>query len=101
MLLDQGKAVLLVLLDLSAVFATVDHKLLTVQLASRLSISGVVLDWVICYLLNRAHFLSIGNARSETQNLLRSAPQGSLLSPIFFTIYTQSLGDIVRHHNMK
>ena len=92
---------LLVLLDLSAAFDTVDHKLLTGQLASKLGISGVVLDWVISYLSDRAQFVSIGESRSDTQTLLRGVPQGSVLGPIFFTIYTQPLGDIIRHHNMK
>ena len=57
MSLNQKRAVLLVLLDLLASFDTVDYKLLTGRLASRLGISGVVLDWVISYLSDRAQFV--------------------------------------------
>ncbi len=48
--LDQKKAMLLVLLDLSAAFNTIDHQLLLSQLASRLSINDIILDWILTYL---------------------------------------------------
>ncbi len=92
---------LLVLLDLSAAFDTVNHRLLIGQLALKLRISGVVLDWVISYLSDRTQFVSTSDSKSDTQKLLRDVPQGSVLGAILFTIYTQPLRDIVRRHNMK
>ena len=61
----------------------------------------MVLAWVVSYLSDRAQCVSIGDSRSHTQQLLRGIPHGSVLGPIFFTIYTQPLGDIMRHHNMN
>ena len=99
--LDQRKSVFLVLLDLSAAFDTIDHQLLLGRLAGRIGLSGVPLRWVSSYLTDRTQFLSVSNERSECHQLTNGVPQGSVLGPIFFTIYTQPLGDIVRCHNMK
>ena len=42
----------------------------------------------------------MGESKSSTQHLLRGVPKGSVLGLIFFTIYTQPLGDIVHKHKM-
>ena len=88
MSLDQRKSDFLVLLDLSAAFDTVDHQMLLDRLATRIGLGGVVLDWARSYLLSRTQFVSILDARSESQVLSSGVPQGSVLGPIFFTIYT-------------
>ncbi len=43
--IDQGKAVVLVLLDLSAAFDIVDHDILLHKLHTHLGINGVDLGW--------------------------------------------------------
>ena len=49
---DHGGA-LLVLLDLSAAFDTIDHDILLRRLEERFSITGGVLAWLSSYLSNR------------------------------------------------
>ncbi len=94
------KSVFLVLMDLSAVFDMVDHKLLLDRISKRLGIGRMVRDWIESYLAGRKQAVLVGDTKSSTQHLLRSDPQGSVLGPIFFTIYTQPVGDIVWKHKM-
>ena len=93
-LLDMAhrESVFLVLLDLSVAFDTVNHQLLLDCLAGRVGINGVPLDWIRSYLLGRTQSVSISGEKSVCHQLTSSVPQGSVLGPIFLTIYTQPLG---------
>ena len=99
--IDNKKCVLLVLLDLSAAFDTVDHKILLKRLESRLGIKGSALEWIKSYLTNRTQSVNISGAESDPLELLFGVPQGSVLGPILFTIYTLPLGDILRKHGLS
>ena len=97
--LSKGRAVLLVLLDLSAAFDTVDHDLLIAELAG-LGMGGTVLQWFRSYLTGRVQHVCIGNNRSDAKTLTCGVPQGSVLGPILFTTYTSSLGSLLRRQNI-
>ncbi len=99
MSLDQRKSASHELLDLSASFDTVDHGLLVNHLSSRLGIDP--LEWIHSYLTNRIQFVSGEDYKSGCLNLASGIPQRSVLGSIFFTIYTQPLGDIIHQHNMQ
>ena len=62
---DGGKMSVLVLLDLSAAFDTVDHNILLKRLENWVGLSGTVLNWFKTYFENRKYFVSIGNFTSE------------------------------------
>jgi hypothetical protein len=93
--LDHGNAVLLVLLDLSAAFDTIDHKILLNRLHTRCGIRDTALKWFKSYLGDRTQKVTIGNSYSETEPLKYCVPQGSVLGPILFSIYNSPLGEII------
>ena len=76
--LDKGENAILVLLDLSAAFDTVNHSLLLSRLYERFGISGTVLKWFRSYLSDRPQFVNINEAASTLRNLLVGVPQGSV-----------------------
>ena len=99
--LDHQNIVLLVLLDLSAAFDTIDHDLLLERLSVRVGIKGTALQWFTSYLSNRTQSVHIGKESSDPQPLQFGVPQGSVLGPILFTLYTSPLGDVIAKHGVK
>ena len=97
---DEYGGVILVLLDLSAAFDTIDHDKLLNLLSSRFGVRGSALEWIKSYLTNRKQSVLIYGERSEELELIYGVPQGSVLGPILFTLYTTPLGDICRKHNL-
>ena len=99
-MLDNGKCGILILLDLSAAFDTVVHELLLEDMVL-IGIDDDVLKWFESYLSSRTFSVSIGTAKSESRQLTRGVPQGSVLGPISFSIYTIELSWILKRHDVK
>ena len=99
--IDRYNCVILILLDLSAAFDTVDHAVLLRRLKNCFGITGKPLSWIRSYLSDRTQCVYINGERSSTYQLTCGLPQGSVLGPILYTMYTLPLGNIIRHHNMK
>ena len=86
----HGKTFLLVLLDLSAAFDTVDHQLL-LSYFSDCGVEGTALSLLESYLEDWEQCVAIGESRSEPTTLQYGVPQGSVLGPVLFTVYTGTL----------
>jgi len=99
--IDNKRCVLLVLLDLSAAFDTIDHTTLLDRLSSRFGVKAQALSWFESYLTGRTQSVLIGNSRSEKCNLDFGVPQGSILGPKQFIGYSAPLAEIVKAHGLK
>jgi hypothetical protein len=96
MAMEEGKEALLVHLDLSAAFDTVDDKILIDGLQQCVGQSGSVLKWFLSYLTGRKLAVVVSDGQSACVSLKYGVPQGSVLGPILFTIYNLPLSDIMR-----
>jgi len=94
MAFDQKECVLMVLLDLSAAFDTVDHTILLSRLKHRFGISGSVLSWINSYLSGRQQTVVVGDTASQPKSLSYGVPQGSVLGPVLFSTYISRMSDI-------
>ena len=97
---DRGKPSLLVSLDLSAAFDTIDHSILISRLQTSFGISGPVLAWLRSYLLHRTQLVKIGSSSSTIFALDSGVPQGSVLGPILFSVYVSPIGCIASLYNL-
>ena len=98
---DQGFVSVLVLLDLSAAFDTIDHAILLQRLEQLISIKGTALSWFKSYFADRFQFVQINDESSVHTKVNHGVPQGSVLGPILFSIYMFPLGNIIRTHSVN
>ena len=97
MVIDRQE-VILVLLDFSAAFDTVDHEIMLERLATRYGFSDTVLEWFSSYVSNRTHRVKVQDALSASNGETCGIPQGSVMGPLMYTLYSAPLHDVITAH---
>ena len=97
---NKNKITMLVMLDLSAAFDTIDHKILLNRLQNMYGIKNSSLDWFKSYLTGRTNAVTVNGSMSNNSNLKYGVPQGSKLGPILFNTYIAPMSNIAKSHNI-
>ena len=98
--MDTGKTTALVLPDLFAAFDTLEHSSIIKRLSGWYGISGTALNWVCSYLSNRVQMVKLLDKLGEPFKTDYGVPQGSVLGPLLFTLYTTPLSSVISRHNI-
>lgn len=98
---DQKKLSVLVLLDLSAAFDTIDHNILLDRLENWVGLSDTVFKWFGSYLTGRQLYGAMGDRTSEKMDLTYGVQQGSVLGPVLLSLYMLTLSNIIRNPNIN
>jgi len=98
-----SKSHYLCVLDLSAAFNTIDHSILLDRLSKWFGLHGAVLNWVKSYRSNRQFQGKCSDQLSGTHHSPYEVPQGTVLGPLLFSLYTTPLSSLissfsVNHH---
>ena len=99
--IDRGQVSLLVLLDLSAAFDTVDHAILLSVLSNRFSVVDTAFSWFQSYLSDRTQSFVYAGQQTLQFPVLCSVPQGSVLGPVEFIAYTEDIKDLLTRHDTR
>ena len=92
---------LLALHDLSSAFDSIDNNILLNRLIYLYGISGTCLSWFCLYLSSRRQSVVISNHISSTNELHFGVLQGSVLVPMLFVLYIQSLSNLTKRHSLS
>lgn len=88
-------------MDLSAAFDALDHDILHERLEHTFGITDNALSWIKSYMSEKTQNISIGSELSNPVPLDIELPQGSVLGPKIYCIFSRPLAEICLHHGMQ
>ena len=94
--LESGQEARIVQIDFSAAFDRANHQGILYKL-STVGIGGSVLSVLTQFLSNRSQYVLVDGCRSKLVNVASGVPQGSVLGPLLFLLYTSELFSILEN----
>src|SRR5688572_30068177 len=89
--MDRGQVTLLALFDVSSAFDSVDHSIHLQRLFTSFGFMDQPLEWIRSFLCDRTNCVALGSSRSPWVPAPFGVPQGSLLRPLLYRLYTADL----------
>ena len=91
--LTKHKQVAAIFLDIRKAFDSVPHNKIISSL-SKMGISGPLLSWFKDYLTGRSQRVVLEGCMSDPTRVTSGVPQGSILGPLMFNIFINSITDV-------
>ena len=96
--LDAGRSTALLLLDLSAAFDTIDHNTLLHCLQHWFGFLSTALYLLSSLLFGRSQIVVTSKLKSQLNLLEYGVPQGSMLGPLLYSLYTTPLLSVISNY---
>ena len=97
-LLDAGRSIVLLLLNLSAAFDTIDHNILIHRLQYWFGFLSAAFKFLASFLSVRSQTVVTSKLKSQSNVLEYGAPQGSVFGPLFYSLFTTLLFSVISNH---
>ena len=97
---DKGKQLDVSYLDFSKAFDKVPHKRLCLQLKNH-GINFKTLNWIEAWLSGRQQRVLLNGTKSEWKDVLSGVPQGSVLGPLLFLIFVNTIENDISSKVLK
>ena len=97
---DKGNSLLVIALDLTAAFNTIDFEILD-QIEKRFFITGTFKEWIMSYITNRKQQTQVNKVLFSDSDVRYGVPQGSILGPLVFLMYITPIGEFLRKVGLR
>uniref|UniRef100_A0A1Y1NKD6 Reverse transcriptase domain-containing protein n=1 Tax=Photinus pyralis TaxID=7054 RepID=A0A1Y1NKD6_PHOPY len=94
--IDNNNLAVLVLLDYSKAFDRISHNIL-IAILKHIGFSGSASSLINNYISGRSQYVMLDGDASDTRPVVLGVPQGSILGPLLYIIYTLDMVSVLQH----